>query len=297
MSRQILDVLKRHAVKAQLWVLLDFGADKVAGAEQTRRVEAAAAKLKPLAVEAAKIGCTLGLYNHGGWFGEPENQLAILERLKKDGVTNVGMVYNLHHGHDHLDRFAAVLPTIKPYLFALNLNGTDRGGDRVGRKILPLGQGEMDLELLKTILASGYRGPIGILGHTQDDAEGAACRTILTASTGSSPNSAARPPARSRRPALPCRRALRVLRKPPWTPLIPSGSRAFYEATRAHMATRDAEADVFASPKLACVSCQPKWALRADSLAPTCSAVGICTPPRANRRVDPLATTPGQSGV
>ena len=82
-SRIILDVLKRHGVKAQLWVLLDLGADKARGAEQERRVAAAAAKLRPLADEAAKIGCTLALYNHGGWFGEPENQLAIIERLKR----------------------------------------------------------------------------------------------------------------------------------------------------------------------------------------------------------------------
>ena len=42
-SRLILDVLKRHGVKAQLWVLLDQGEGRAAGDEQTRRVEAAAA--------------------------------------------------------------------------------------------------------------------------------------------------------------------------------------------------------------------------------------------------------------
>ena len=170
-ARLILDTLKRHDVKAQLWVLLDLGGDKAEGAEQERRIAAARAKLKPLAEEASKAGCSLALYNHGGWFGEPENQITIIERLKAEGVANVGMVYNLHHGHEHLDRFAEVLQTIKPYLMALNLNGMDRGGDTVGRKILPLGQGALDLQLLRTIRDSGYRGPIGILGHTQDDAE------------------------------------------------------------------------------------------------------------------------------
>ena len=43
------------------------------------------AKLRPLAEEAGKIGCSLALYNHGGWFGEPENQIAIIERLKGTG--------------------------------------------------------------------------------------------------------------------------------------------------------------------------------------------------------------------
>ncbi|HZW33768.1 MAG TPA: TIM barrel protein, partial [Isosphaeraceae bacterium] len=170
-SRLILETLKRHGVKAQLWVLLDLGSDRVGGEEQQRRVERAAAKLRPLAEAAATIGCSLALYNHGGWFGEPENQIAIIEQLKRRGVTNVGMVYNLHHGHDHLDGFAARLAKMKPYLVALNLNGMDPAGDRIGRKILPLGQGALDLKLLRIIRDSGYRGPIGILGHTVDDAE------------------------------------------------------------------------------------------------------------------------------
>ncbi|MCA9082244.1 MAG: c-type cytochrome, partial [Planctomycetaceae bacterium] len=38
-------------------------------------------------------------------------------------------------------------------------------------KILPLGAGSLDVELLKTIRDSGYTGPIGILNHTQENAE------------------------------------------------------------------------------------------------------------------------------
>ena len=146
-SRRILDVLGRNQVKAQLWALLDLGPDKAMGAERERRVALASEKLRPLAEEASKVGCTVALYNHGGWFGEPENQIAIVERLKAQGVTNVGMVYNLHHGHDHLDRFPALLQKMKPYLLGLNLNGSDPNGDKVGRKILPLGQGSLDLGL------------------------------------------------------------------------------------------------------------------------------------------------------
>jgi len=170
-SRLILDVLKRHGVKTQLWALLDLGPDKATGEEQARRVNEAAAKIKPLADEAAKIGCSVALYNHGGWFGEPENQIAIVERLKEEGAANVGVVYNLHHGHEHLDRFKPLLEKMLPHLMALNLNGMDPGSDPGDRKILPLGQGELDLELLKIIRDSGYRGRIGILGHTMDDVE------------------------------------------------------------------------------------------------------------------------------
>ncbi|HVW39645.1 MAG TPA: TIM barrel protein, partial [Pirellulales bacterium] len=166
-ARFILDVLAKHGIKTQLWVT-GGGEPTKTPEEQRQRVKAEAARIRPIAEAAAKINCTVGLYNHGGWFGEPENQLAIIDELK---LPNVGIVYNLHHGHDHLDRFAAVLDKMKPHLLALNLNGMTREGDRRGQKILPLGQGDLDLELLKTIRSSGYRGPIGILGHTMDDAE------------------------------------------------------------------------------------------------------------------------------
>lgn len=170
-AKLILDLFKRKNIKTTLWVLLDMGGDSPAGIERTRRVEAAAAKLAPLAIEAAKIDCRIALYNHGGWFGEPENQVDIIKKLHEQKITNVGVVYNLHHGHAHVDRFAEVLKLLKPYLVAVNLNGMSKRANPGGEQILPLGQGELDLELLRTIVKSGYTGPIGILGHTMDDAE------------------------------------------------------------------------------------------------------------------------------
>src|SRR5262245_14104667 len=131
-SRLILEVLKRHKVATELWVMLDLGADRVSGAEQKRRVDAAVTKLRPLAEDAQEAGCTIGLYNHGGWFGEPENQVAILEGLGALGIANVGIVYNLHHGHAHVDRLGPILQMLKPYLLAVNLNGMVRDGDKRG---------------------------------------------------------------------------------------------------------------------------------------------------------------------
>ena len=169
-ARLILDVLKRHQLKTQLWVM-GGGAPTKTVEEQKARVEADAKRIRAIAEEAAKIGCTVALYNHENWFGEPENQIAIIEQLKKQGVSNVGIVYNLHHGHGHLDRFPALLQAMKPYLVALNLNGMTKNGGKTGKKILPLGQGELDIALLRTIRDSGCRGPIGILNHTEEDAE------------------------------------------------------------------------------------------------------------------------------
>jgi sugar phosphate isomerase/epimerase len=150
-------------VTPQLWVMFP----DPPGTDQAAKVQAAAQLLRPVAEAAAKRGCQVALYNHGGWPGEPENQLAVLAALK---LPNVGLVYNQHHGHDHLDRFPELLKAMKPHLLALNLNGMVKDGEKRGQKILPLGAGDLDADLLKVIRDSGYTGPIGILGHTQDDA-------------------------------------------------------------------------------------------------------------------------------
>jgi sugar phosphate isomerase/epimerase len=161
--RQILDLLKRHGIKSQLWLMSDGKGDT-----QARRVESAAAAVAPVAKLAQEYGCTVGLYNHGGWFGEPDNQIAIIDRLRQDGIRNVGIVYNLHHGHGHLDRFPELLERMKPHLLCLNLNGMKKGGP----KILAVGQGDGDLAILQAIRASGYAGPIGVLNHREEmDAE------------------------------------------------------------------------------------------------------------------------------
>jgi sugar phosphate isomerase/epimerase len=163
-AKALLAVIEKHKLSPQLWVSLT----NPAANSQRLRVSIAAEQLKPVAEAAAKLGCKVGIYNHGSWPGEPENQLAVIDKL---GMKTVGIVYNLHHGHDHLARFPKLLETVKPHLLCLNLNGMTAGGDTAGKKILVLGQGDRDLELLTTIRDSGYRGPIGILGHTDDDAE------------------------------------------------------------------------------------------------------------------------------
>ena len=171
-GEQILDVLKRHHIRgAQLWVM-GGGAPTRNAEEQRTRVETEAARLRPIADAAKGIGASVALYNHGAWFGDPENQLAIIEKLRASGVTNVGIVYNLHHGHEHLPRFAEMLAKMKPHLLALNLNGMFADGESSGRKIVPLGQGDLDSKLFAVIRDSGWHGPLGILNHTDEDAEG-----------------------------------------------------------------------------------------------------------------------------
>jgi sugar phosphate isomerase/epimerase len=162
-SKKLLAVIEKHRITPQLWVM--FGEPVATG--QSAKVEAAAQAVRPVAEAANKLGCKVALYNHGGWSGEPENQIAVIQALQ---LKNVGIVYNLHHGHEHLDRLPSLLKKMQPHLLALNLNGMVKNGDKTGKKILPLGAGDRDPEILTLIRESGFKGPIGILGHTQDDA-------------------------------------------------------------------------------------------------------------------------------
>jgi hypothetical protein len=99
-------------------------------------------RLRPLAETLAKAGCRLSVYNHGGWGGRPANMVAGCEAVN---LPNVGIVYNLHHGHDHLPRFAEALARMLPHLHFPNLNGMTAEGDKKGQKILVLGQGDLDV--------------------------------------------------------------------------------------------------------------------------------------------------------
>ena len=154
------ELFAKHGLTPQIWLT----APSPAGADQAARITAAVAQLRPAAERTARAGCRLGLYNHGGWGGEPENLVAVCTALHAAGFPHVGIVYNLHHGHGHVADFAACLAALKPHLLCLNLNGMGKAA-----KILPLGAGEHDLELLRTIRDSGYAGRIGIIGHTDDD--------------------------------------------------------------------------------------------------------------------------------
>jgi hypothetical protein len=159
-ARRILEVLERHQLKCQLWVTMDDPAPQTTLSAD--KVKAAAAQLRPIAIAAAKLGCKMALYNHGGWFGDPLNQIAILHELK---MSNVGIVYNFHHGHDDIDRFPQLFKQIQPYLMAINLNGMVKNGEQLGKKIVTLGQGDEELQMMRVIANSGWHGPVGILDH------------------------------------------------------------------------------------------------------------------------------------
>ena len=163
-GRKIFEVIERHKIHPQLWVL--YGEPKEG--DQAAKVKAVADQIRPVAEEAKRLGCQVGLYNHGGWFGEPENQMAIIKEL---GMPNVGMVYNFHHGHGHIAKFPELFAMMKPHLIALNLDGMVADGDQTGRKIIPVGAGDQEQKMIQTVADSGWNGPVGILCHLDQDAE------------------------------------------------------------------------------------------------------------------------------
>ncbi len=44
--------------------------------------------IKYVKLRADEIGCNRALYNHHGWFGNPYNQVEIIERLPEDSFEN-----------------------------------------------------------------------------------------------------------------------------------------------------------------------------------------------------------------
>ncbi|MGX5819290.1 sugar phosphate isomerase/epimerase family protein [Chitinophaga lutea] len=155
----IFSLLRRHQVKTQLWCML-YGIPGEEGMTRQERIKASAKPLAWLARKAQEIGCTLGLYNHNGWFGEPENQLDIIQTI---GLPNVGIVYNFSHSETQIRHFREFFPKILPHLHALNITGLIDADSAV---VVPVGKGNLEAGLMRYVRESGYRGPIGIINES-----------------------------------------------------------------------------------------------------------------------------------
>ena len=161
--RGFLEVVDRHELRLQWWLTLEENFDRLPSA---RRVEHAASQLLPLIAEANRRGCRLVIYGHGRdkWFTQCENQLAILKQiLDEQPNAHVGIVYNFHQSHAQMDRLKTVLPQLKPYLVAVNLNGMRSDGPQ----IVPLGAGDREQTMINLIRESGWYGPVGVIGHNR----------------------------------------------------------------------------------------------------------------------------------
>lgn len=166
-------LIKKHQIKPQIWVMCL----QPKATSHAEKIAEAAQSLIPLVSKTKGLGLSLGIYNHGGWTGQPENMVAVCEHLRDEhNADHVGIVYNFHHGHEHIERFSQTLKQMKPYLLCLNLNGMNDSSDvqrnAANNKIVTIGKGRHETSMIDAVIRSGYRGPIGVLDHRSNmDAE------------------------------------------------------------------------------------------------------------------------------
>lgn len=165
--KTIVETCQRHDIHPQLWVM-GSGAPTKTSVEYENRVEQESERIRLLVEIATAHGCSVHLYNHNGWFGQPDNEVAVIERLKRKGITGVGMIYNFSHGHDDIADFPAIWKRIQPYVVTVNLTGMVVNG---ADKLMPPGAGDQELKMMKVIEQSGWKGPVGVIAEQGGDAE------------------------------------------------------------------------------------------------------------------------------
>ena len=146
-------------LETQIWA--GFNANYFEGLTGEEAVRKGVEMVGYLAGRVEGMGCKLALYNHGDWFGEPANEVKIIEKLPGHSI---GIIYNFHHAHEQIDRLPEIIEVMKPYVWVVNLNGMRKEGPM----ILPIGAGDQEAGMIDQVLASGFNGPFGILGHVED---------------------------------------------------------------------------------------------------------------------------------
>lgn len=159
-NRQLLSYLDSLDVPCDIWMSFD---DRFfENLNDSAKLEKATTAIKELHQLAKQANAQLQLYNHGEWFGNPRNQVRIIEET---GLTDIGIIYNFHHAHQQIEEFPELLQTMLPYLKVVNINGMIKDGP----KILTVGAGDNEQQMVAALLASGFKGNIGILGHIEDE--------------------------------------------------------------------------------------------------------------------------------
>jgi hypothetical protein len=158
-NEQIFSIIKETGTRTQLWIGISEA--WLEGLSDDSCMVKSEAMVKYLGERAAPLGCKIGLYNHGGWFGNPVNQVRL---IKKMPTLDLGIIFNFHHAHELLNGFPALVDEMVPYLWAVNLNGMREEGP----KILPIGSGDQEKTMLNVLKDKGFSGPFGILGHVED---------------------------------------------------------------------------------------------------------------------------------
>ena len=157
-SEAVFKNLEAVGLKTQIWI--GFEPNYFKDLTERESLIQAVAMVTYLSDRAKKLGCKIALYNHGGWFGKPENQLKIIKALPEQ---DLGIIFNFHHAHDALENYSENIKKLFPYLWCVNLNGMKKDGP----KIITIGEGNLENEMIQQLLDLNYQGPFGILGHVK----------------------------------------------------------------------------------------------------------------------------------
>lgn len=158
-NEKVLEIIKKTRLKTQLWI--SFPENYFDDLSEMECLNKSVSMIKYLSDELNDTDCAIGLYNHGGWFGDPLNLVKIVKQFPEN---KVGIIFNFHHAHHLLENYNEMIKAISPYLWAVNLNGMKVEGP----KILPLGKGMEEKWMIEVLKENNFSGPWGILGHRTD---------------------------------------------------------------------------------------------------------------------------------
>lgn len=159
-NEKLLTQLKEVDQKPAIWV--SFSNNYFENIDDQKSIQVAVDMIKYIKSRTDDLGCQLALYNHTGWFAKPQNQINIIKEI---GLEDISMVYNFHHAQGDVDEFSESVKMIKPYLSYVNLNGVKKEGP----KIVDIGKGDHEYEMINKLIKEGYDGPWGILGHIKTE--------------------------------------------------------------------------------------------------------------------------------
>jgi sugar phosphate isomerase/epimerase len=123
--------------------------------------------VRQIADMAAASNLRVALYPHqGNWLEGVQDGVRV---AKKTDRKNVGVVFSEVHFFlcDEEKNLEATLEAARPFLLAVNINGTDGNASKdLPRVLQPLDRGSFDnLKLLRLLRKQGYAGPIGFHGY------------------------------------------------------------------------------------------------------------------------------------
>ena len=159
-NEELLSHLKDVEQKPAIWV--SFNNNFFENLDDKEATKVAVEMIEYVNSRAEDLGCNVALYNHTGWFGNPQNQVEIIKEMDHD---NISIVYNFHHAHNDAEKYRKNFELLMPYLSFVNLNGVKKDGP----KILDIGKGDFEYDMIKYLKEKGYGGPWGILGHVKTE--------------------------------------------------------------------------------------------------------------------------------